>query len=158
MDLLCFECVFLRQQQQNQVICMDKHVTCISVTFAYEDVCKQPAVLIRLPCFQLMSQNHPTCQRNFLHLKLASPNEILICYYEHSWCLKRCLWAWDLKALNALNLQTNGFQAGRNWMYPLKWRYPGWKWNLTICLQPMTSVQLSKEDLMADGAFSIGTE
>ncbi len=72
-----------------------------------------------------MSPNHPSCQRNFLHLKLASPNENLICYYEHSWCLQRCLWVWDLKALNALNLQTNGFQAGRNWMYPLKWHY--WK-------------------------------
>lgn len=94
-----------------------------------------------LPCFHLMSQNHPTCQRNFLHLKLASPNEILICYYEHSWCLKRRLWAWDLKALNALNLQTNGFQAERNWMYPLKWHYSRRKWNLTIFLQPATSVQ-----------------
>lgn len=82
------------------------------------------SVLIFLPCFHFMSQNHPTCQRNFLHLKLASPNENLICYYEHSCRLKHCLWAWDLKALNALNLQTNGFQAGRNWMYPLKWRYP----------------------------------
>ena len=69
--------------------------------------------------FHSMSQNHPTCQRNFLHLKLAPPNEILIRYYEHSRCLECCLRAWDLKALNALNLQTDWFQAGRNWMYPL---------------------------------------
>lgn len=153
-----YVCVYLRKQQQTRVMCMDEHVTCITVTLANEGVCKQPGVLVCLPCFHLMSQNHPTCQRNSPYLKLASPNEILICYYEHSWCLKRCLWAGDLKALNALNLQTNGFQAEWNWMYPLKWRYPGRKWNLTICLQPMTSVQPSTEDLMADGAFSIGTE
>lgn len=94
-------------------MCVDKHVTCISVTLTCEDSCKQPGVLICSPCFHLMSQNHPTCQRNSLHLKLASPNEILICYYEHSRCLQRCLWASDLKALNALNLRTNGFQAGK---------------------------------------------
>lgn len=105
-----------------------------------------------------MSWNHPTCQRNFPLLKLASPNEILICYYEHSRGLKHCLWVRDLKALSAFNSQTNGFQAGRNWTYPLIWRNSCWKSNLTICLQPVISAQSSTRGLMAAGAFAIRTE
>lgn len=64
-----------------------------------------------------------------------------------------------LKALNALSSQTNEFQApkeiGR--IHLKKSLHSCWKWNLTICLRPMTSVQSNMEDLMAGAASSIGT-
>lgn len=62
-----------------------------------------------------------------------------------------------LKALNALSSQTNEFQAPKEIGRIHLKKVSCWKWNVTICLRPMTSVQSNMEDLMAGAASSIGT-